>query len=107
MRLTGTALIVAALLSAAPVYAGGKNDHSCCASNAANKQQACVNLTSLGITADQKAKLEAWQADCTKAGCTSEARAKFLEQAKGILSADQYAKLKQQCDASAAKTTQT
>jgi hypothetical protein len=61
----------------------------------------CTDFASLGVNAEQKAKLEAWQADCTKAGCTAESRAKFLKQAKGILSADQYSKLKTECDKSA------
>jgi len=39
-----------------------------------------------------------------KAGCTKESRAQFLKQAKGILSADQYAKLKTECNKSAKKT---
>jgi hypothetical protein len=39
-----------------------------------------------------------------KAGCTKESRVKFLHQAKGILSADQYAKLKEQCEKSGKKS---
>jgi len=48
--------------------------------------------------------MEAWQADCMKAGCTQASRAKFLEQAKGILTADQFAKVKELCDKAATKT---
>jgi len=36
-----------------------------------------------------------------KAGCTKKSRAKFLEQAKGILSAEQFAQLKAECKKSA------
>jgi hypothetical protein len=61
-------------------------------------------LASLNLTADQKTKIEAWQSECMKAGCTKESRAKFLQQAQGILSADQYAKLKEQCNKSGKKT---
>lgn len=103
IKLTGTALMAAALLSAGTIFAGNKSDHACCAKNVSNKM-ACADFGSLGVTAEQKSKLEAWQADCQKAGCTKEARAKFLQQAKGILSADQYAKLKTECDKSAKKS---
>ena len=100
IKILGTAVVAVAMLAASPAFAGGK---ACCAKNASN-QAACANLASLNLTPDQKAKIEAWQAECTKAGCTKESRAKFLKQAKGILSADQYAKLKTECDKSAKKT---
>ena len=58
----------------------------------------------MNLTADQKSKLESWQADCMKAGCTKESKTKFLEQAKGILSTEQYAKVKAACDKPAKKT---
>jgi hypothetical protein len=92
-------LVAAALLSAGAIFAKEKGEHACCAKNASNKEKAaCADFASLGVSADQKSKLEAWQSECMKAGCTKESRAKFLEQAKAILSADQYAKLKAECD---------
>jgi len=101
IKMTGTALVAAALLSASAAFAGEKGEHACCAKGAANKEKAaCADFASLGVTADQKSKLETWQSECMKAGCTKESRARFLEQAKGILSADQYAKLKTECDKS-------
>ena len=100
IKILGTAVVAAAMLIASPAFAGGK---ACCAKNASN-QAACANLASLNLTADQKSKIEAWQSECMKAGCTKESRAKFLKQAKGILSADQYAKLKTECNKSAKKT---
>lgn len=100
VKIIGTA-VVAAMLMASPVFAGGK---ACCAKSASNDKAMCTDFASLNVTADQKSKLEAWQSECVKAGCTKESRAKFLKQAKGILSADQYAKLKVECDKSAKKT---
>jgi hypothetical protein len=100
IKILGTAVVAAAMLAASPAFAGSK---ACCAKNASN-QAACANLASLNLTPDQKTKIEAWQADCMKAGCTKESRAQFLKQAKGILSADQYAKLKTECNKSAKKT---
>jgi hypothetical protein len=69
---------------------------------------ACVNLATLNLTSEQKAKIESWQAECMKAGCTKESQTTFLNRAKGILSTDQFAQLKAQCDKTAnAKKTQT
>jgi hypothetical protein len=101
-KLTGTALVAAALLSAGSAFAGGK---ACCAKTAANKEKAaCADFATLGVTADQKSKLESWQSECMKAGCTKESRAQFMQKAQGILSKDQYAKLKAECDKPSKKT---
>jgi Spy/CpxP family protein refolding chaperone len=54
-------------------------------------------LAALNLTPDQKAKIEAWQTECMKAGCTKESRQTFLKQAKGVLSPEQFAQLKAQC----------
>jgi len=87
--------LVAAMLAASSAFAG---DHACCAKGAANAHSvACVNLASLNLTSDQKTKIETWQAQCVKAGCTKQSRETFLTQAKGILSAEQFAQLKAQC----------
>jgi hypothetical protein len=102
IKLTGTALVAAALLAAGSAFAGDKGG-ACCAKTASNKT-ACADFASLGVSADQKSKLEAWQADCMKAGCTKESKAKFLKQAKGILTADQYAKVKAECDKPSKRT---
>jgi hypothetical protein len=92
----GTA-VVAVMLATSPAFAGGK---ACCAQSAAERT-ACADLASLNLTADQKAKIEAWQSDCIKAGCTKESRRTFLKQARGILSSEQFASLKEQCKGSA------
>jgi hypothetical protein len=106
IRITITALVAAAMLTASGAFAG---DKACCAKGVANSHSmACVNLASLNLTPDQKAKIEAWQAECMKAGCTKESRQTFLTHAKGILSPDQFAQLKAQCKKTAnAKSTET
>jgi len=101
VKLIGTA-VLAAMLIASPVFAGG--DKACCAKSTSNDKAMCTDFASLNLTADQKSKLEAWQSEYVKAGCTKESRSKFLHQAKGILSADQYAKLKEQCGKSGKKS---
>ena len=94
-KISTIALVTAAMLAASSAFAG---DKACCAKGASKtSSMACVNLTTLNLTPDQKMKIEAWQADCTKAGCTKESRQTFLNRAKRILSAEQFAQLKAQC----------
>ena len=89
------ALVTAAIVAASSAFAG---DHGCCAKGASKAQSAaCVNLVSLNLTPDQKTKIETWQAECMKAGCTKESRQTFLGRAKGILSPQQFVELKAQC----------
>jgi hypothetical protein len=107
IKLTAVALMTAALLSASAVFANENSDAACCAKTASNKAM-WTDFASMKLTAAQKTKLEKWQADCMKAGCTKESRTAFLKKAEGVLSKDQYATLKAQCDKSAAATkTQT
>ena len=105
IKITITALVATAMLIASSVFAGEK---ACCVKGVSNTDKtACVDLATLNLTPDQKAKIEAWQAECVKAGCTKESRKTFLKQAKGILSAEQFAELKAQCKKSAnAKKTE-
>jgi len=98
-------LTLAGMLAASPAFAGGK---ACCAQQASNSESAhCATFANLNLTADQKTKLETWQAQCMKAGCTKESRAKFLKRAHGILSEDQYVALKAECDKTAAGKAQS
>ena len=95
IKITTTALVAVAMLIASSAFAG---DKACCANGASKaKAMACVNLATLNLTSDQKTKIETWQAECMKAGCTKESRKTFLKQAKEILSAEQFAQLKAQC----------
>src|SRR3989440_10861658 len=103
VKIIGTAVVAAAMLVVSVAFAKDKSgDMACCAKNASN-QQSCASLTSLNLSADQKSKIEAWQSECMKAGCTKESRQAFLKKAQGILSADQYAKLKTECNRSGKK----
>src|ERR1700730_12603451 len=103
VKIIGVSLIAAAMALGSPVFAKDKSDDmACCAKNASN-QKACVSLASLSLTADQKSKIEAWHSECMKAGCTKESRQAFLKKAQGVLSADQFAKLKAECSKSGKK----
>jgi hypothetical protein len=57
-----------------------------------------MNFASLNLSSEQQSKLVAWQDQYMKAGCTKESRATFFKKAKTILSKDQYAQLKSDCD---------
>ena len=105
IKITSIALVAAATLIASSAFAG---DKACCAKGVSHTDKtACADLAALNLTPDQKAKIEAWQAECLKAGCTKESRQTFLKQAKEILSAEQFAQLKAACKKSAnAKKTQ-
>ncbi len=105
IKLTTTALVAVAMLMACSAFAG---DKACCASGVSKADSmACANLATLNLTPDQKTKIETWQAECVKAGCTKESRKTFLNHAKGILSAEQFAQLKAQCEKTAnAKKTE-
>jgi hypothetical protein len=105
IKITTTALVAIAMLMASSAFAG---DKACCAKGASKADSmACVNLATLNLTSDQKAKIEAWQAECVKGGCTKESRKTFLKQAKGVLSAEQFAELKTECKKSEKATKKT
>jgi len=88
-------LTIAAFLAAGSAFAEEK---ACCAKMASNeKSMQCVNFANLSLNADQKAKLETWQGECMKSGCSKESHKKFLKQAKAILSTEQFAQLKKEC----------
>jgi hypothetical protein len=104
VKIIGTAVVAAGLLSASAAFANDNaGGDSCCAKSASNRTM-CANLASLNLNADQKSKIEAWQSECMKSGCTKEGREAFLKKAQGILSKEQYAGLKAQCGKPAKKT---
>jgi len=102
IKLTGLALVVAATCAVTSVYAG---DKACCAAHGKNAKMECSKtFAQLNLTSDQKVKLDAAQADCQKAGCTKESTANFMKSAEGILSKEQFATLKAECNKHVEKT---
>ena len=97
------ALAVAGLFAAGTMFAG---DHGNCAKTVGNDgKMAChVSMASLNLTAAQKTKMDFAIESHKKAGCTKENEAKFMTEAKDILTADQYAKFKAECDGAKDKT---
>jgi len=94
------ALAVAAVvaLGAASVYADG----GCCAGmSKSSAQSGCCNsdmLSKLNLTPEQKAKVETLKADTRRATSTSEAHQMFSAGLEKILTPDQLAQLKTQCE---------
>lgn len=91
------ALVAAGAFAAGTMFAG---EHGDCAKKAGNEgKMACMaSLASLNLTPDQKTKMDAVMAEHHKEGCTAASEAKFMKDAEGILTPDQFAKLKAECD---------
>lgn len=95
MKLKGLAFIAVAVFAATSAFAG---DKACCASHAKNDKASCSHdYAKLNLSAEQKVKMEALQADCKKGGCTKESMDKFMKSAEGILSPEQFGTLKTEC----------
>ena len=97
------ALIAAGLFAAGTMFAG---EHGNCTKQAGNEgKMACeVSMASLDLTADQKTKMDAAMAEHHKAGCSKETEAKYMKEAKGILTKEQFAKFKAECKGEKDKT---
>src|SRR5215472_13166387 len=90
------ALVAAGMFAAGTMFAGSHGD---CAKQVANKDKmACeVSLASLNLTPDQKTKMDAVMAEHMKAGCNEASEAKYTEEAKSILTKDQFTKFETEC----------
>jgi Spy/CpxP family protein refolding chaperone len=97
------ALLTAGLFAAGTMFAG---DHGDCAKKVANDgKMACqASLGTLNLTAEQKVKMDAAMTEHHKAGCNEATEAKFMKEAEGILTAEQYAKFKAECKTEKDKT---
>ena len=90
------ALVAAGAFAAGTMFAG---EHGDCTKKAGNEgKMACTaSLATLDLTADQKTKMETAMTEHHKAGCTEATEAKFMKDAKGILTPEQFAKFKAEC----------
>jgi len=98
-------LVAAGLFAATTMFAG---EH--CTKQVGNEaKMACtVSLASLNLTPDQKTKMDAAMAEHQKAGCSEASEAKYMQDAKGVLTKEQYAKFKAECKGKGEKgNTQT
>ena len=100
------ALAAAGLFAAGTMFAG---EHGDCTKQVGNEAKApCqVSLASLNLTPEQQTKMDAVMAAHEKAGCSEASEAKYMQEAKGILNNDQYAKFKAECKKGEKDKTQT
>jgi Spy/CpxP family protein refolding chaperone len=100
------ALVAAGVFAAGTMFAG---EHGDCTKQVGNEAKApCqVSLASLNLTPEQQTKMDAVMAEHEKAGCSEASEAKYMQEAKGILSKDQYAKFKAECKKGEKDKTQT
>lgn len=97
------ALVAAGVFATGTMFAG---EHGDCTKKVGNKQMAAcqVSLASLNLTPEQKTKMDAVVAEHQKAGCSAASEAKYQEEAKGILTKEQFAKFKAECQGEKDKT---
>jgi len=91
------AVMAAVALGGASVYADG----GCCASkskSSANGGCCSDMLSKLNLTPEQKAKIDTLRADTRRATSTSESHQMFSAGLEKILTPDQLAQLKTQCE---------
>jgi hypothetical protein len=93
------AIAAAGLFAAGTMFAG---EHGDCTKKVGNdeKKAACqASMADLNLTAEQKTKMDAAMAEHHKAGCNEASETKFMKEAQGILTADQFTKFKAHCKA--------
>ena len=97
------AVTTAVMFAMGTMFAG---EHGECTKQAANGEKpACaVSLASLNLTADQQKKMDTLMAEHHKEGCSAASEKKYMQQAKSILTKDQYAKFKAECSGKPEKT---
>ena len=100
------ALAVAGLFVAGTMFAG---EHGNCTTKVGNEAKAAcqVSLASLDLTPEQKTKMDAVMAEHHKAGCSEASEAKYRQEAKAILTKEQFAKFKAECKEGKKDKTQT
>lgn len=88
------AVAVAGMLVAGSMFAG---EHGDCAAGHDGKMACAVSTADLNLTPEQKTKMDALMAEHHKEGCSKASETKYMHEAKGILTAEQFAKFKAEC----------
>ena len=91
-RILGIMLVSVLLLGTVAVFAG----EGCCAAGASAKATDC--FAKLNLTAEQKSKVDALQAECKTSGCTMAAHEKLAAGLKTILTPEQYTQWTKACE---------
>ena len=97
------AVLTAGLFAAGTMFAG---EHGSCAKKVGNEQKvACqASMATLNLSAEQKTKMDAAMTEHHKAGCNEASETKFMKEAEGILTPEQFAKFKAECKGDKDKT---
>ena len=100
------ALVAAGVFAAGTMFAG---EHGDCTKQVGNEAKAAcqVSLANLNLTPDQKTQMDSVMAEHQKAGCSEATEAKYMQEAKEILTKEQYAKFKTECKQAEKDKTQT
>ena len=90
------ALAAAVAFVAGTMFAG---EHGDCTKKVGNEAKAAcqVTLANLSLTPEQKTKMDAAMAAHEKAGCSEASEAKYMKDAEGVLTKEQFAKFKAEC----------
>ena len=96
------ALIAAGSFAATALFAGDHGDDMLKVQNEKKEMKmACsVPLGDLNLTPEQMKKMNTVMAEHMKTGCTEASEAKYMEEAKAIMTPEQYAKFKEKYDRS-------
>jgi Spy/CpxP family protein refolding chaperone len=94
------ALIAAGSYAAIAVFAGEPGEGMLKVQHEKKEMKmACtISLAKLNLTPEQRKKMDAAMAEHMKTGCTEASEAKYLEQAKAIMTPEQYTKFKEEYD---------
>jgi hypothetical protein len=98
-KFTGLAFLAAAAFAISPALAGDKDkdkEHSCCAVK--GDMDCAATYANLNLTAEQKTKMDALVEKCKGAGCTKESTEAFMKSAESVLSKEQMATFKTECN---------
>ncbi len=93
------AIAAAGLFAAGTMFAGEHGDCTKKVGNEEKKWLARLHWRDLNLTAEQKTKMDAAMTEHHKAGCNEASETKFMKEAEGILTADQFTKFKAHCKA--------
>jgi Spy/CpxP family protein refolding chaperone len=104
-KIKGLAFVAAAAFAVTSLYAGDQS--SCCAQSMGGKMdKGTMSYSHLNLTAEQKTKMDNLQSQCHKGGCTKESMDNFMKSAEGILTKEQFATLKSECEKGHGEKTQ-
>ena len=90
------ALTAAGLLAAGAMFAGEHGDSAMQVEHK-TKMACTIPLADLNLTPEQSTKMNAVMAEHMKTGCTEASEANYMQEAKTILTPEQYAKFGAAC----------